>query len=133
MTFGRELTLTPDEHSEKYVDLLKRGLVDPSRPMIDIRPGTRLDSAVDAVTSASVQYYASRGLVSTNIGGKEWDPDHLHLREWINCIRNGVTPASDIEKAYPEEVSLAMADISYRENCRTQWNPVEKKIERKGM
>ena len=130
MTFGGELTLTPDGDSEKYADLLKRGLVDPSRPMIDIRPGASLDSALDAVTSASVQYYASRGLVSTNIGGKEWDPNHLHLREWIDCIRNGGTPSSDIEKAYPEAVTLAMADISYRENCRTQWNPEEKKIER---
>jgi predicted dehydrogenase len=130
MTFGSELTLTPDGDSEKYADLLKRGLVDPSRPMIDIRPGASLDSALDAVTSASVQYYASRGLVSTNIGGKEWDPNHLHLREWIDCIRNGGTPSSDIEKAYPEAVTLAMADISYRENCRTQWNPDEKKIER---
>jgi DNA-binding transcriptional MerR regulator len=92
-----------------------------------------LDSAVDAVTSASVQYYVSRGLVSTNIGGKEWDPDHLHLREWIDCIRNEGTPSSDIEKAYSEAVTLAMADISYRENCRTQWNQVEKKIERKGI
>lgn len=130
MTFGGELTLTPDGDSEKYADLLKRGLVDPSRPMIEIRQGASLDSALDAVTTASVQYYASRGLVSTNIGGKEWDPNHLHLREWIDCIRNGGTPSSGIEKAYPEAVTLAMADISYRENCRTQWNPVEKKIER---
>lgn len=130
MTFGGELTLTPDRNSDKYADLLDKGLVDPSRPMIEIRQGSSIDSAVDAVTSASVQYYASRGLVSTNIGGKEWDPNHLHLREWIDCIRNGGTPSSDIEKAYTEAVTLAMADISYRENCRTQWNPEKKKIER---
>lgn len=130
MTFGGDLTLTPDRDSEQYADLLKKGLVDPSRPMIEIRQGSMLGSAVDAVTSASVQYYASRGLVSTNIGGKEWDPNHLHLREWIDCIRNGGTPSSDIEKAYTEAVTIAMADISYRENCRTQWNPDEKKIER---
>lgn len=130
MTFGGDLTLTPDRDSEKYADLLKRGLVDPSRPMIEIRQGSMPGSALDAVTSASVQYYASRGLVSTNIGGKEWDPNHLHLREWIDCIRNGGTPSSDIEKAYTEAVTIAMADISYRENCRTQWNPAEKKIER---
>jgi predicted dehydrogenase len=128
MTIGENLTLTPDDRSEKYAGLLDKGLVDPSRPMLEILQGTNLSEAVDAVTSASVMYYASRGLTTTTIGDKQWDVTHLHVKEWLDCIRNGGEPSANIDKAYQEAVVIAMADISYREKCRTQWDPVNKKI-----
>jgi len=128
MTVGGHLTVTPDGSSEKYASLLKQELVDPSRPMLEILKGSSLDEAVDAVSSASAQYYASRGLTTTTIDGREWDVTHLHLKEWLDCIRNGGETSANINKAYEEAVTLAMADISYRENCRTQWDPVNKKI-----
>ncbi|MCF8226598.1 MAG: Gfo/Idh/MocA family oxidoreductase [Bacteroidales bacterium] len=131
MTVGGHLTMTPDGNSERYADLLKRGLVDPSRPMIEIMKGSSLESAIDAVSSATTQYYAARGLTSTSIDGREWDVTHLHLKEWLDCIRNGGTPSANIDKAYDEAVTLAMADISYREQCRTRWDPVNRKILRK--
>jgi len=128
MTIGADLTVTPDSRSEKYADLLEKGLVDPSRPMLEILQGSSLSEAVDAVSSASVKYYASRGLTTTTIGGMDWDVAHLHLKEWLDCIRNGGVTSANIEKAYVEGVVIAMADISYREKCRTEWDPVNKKI-----
>lgn len=128
MTVGGHLTVTPDGSSKKYGDMIKRGLINPSSPMIEIVKGSGAMSAVDAVSSATTRYYESRGLTSTNIDGREWDVTHLHLKEWVDCIRSGGTPSSDIEKAYQEGVTIAMADISYREKCRTQWDPQQKKI-----
>ncbi len=128
MTVGGHLTMTPDGNSEKYAGLLKKGLVDPSRPMLQIIKGSNLSEAVDAVSSASTMYYASRGLTTTNIDGREWDVTHLHLKEWLDCIRNGGETSANIDKAYEEAVTIAMADISYREQCRTKWDPVNKKI-----
>jgi predicted dehydrogenase len=128
MTIGENLTLTPDDRSEKYAGLLDKGLVDPSRPMMEILQGADLSSAIDAVTSASVMYYASRGLTTTTIDGMQWDVTHLHIKEWLDCIRNGGVPSANIDMAYQEAVVLAMADISYREKCRTSWDPVNKKI-----
>lgn len=128
MTIGENLTMTPDDRSEKYDGLLEKGLVDPSRPMLEIMQGANLSKAVDAVTSASVQYYASRGLTTTSIGGRVWDVTHLHVKEWLDCIRSGGEPSANIDKAYQEAVTIAMADISYREKCRTKWDPVNKKI-----
>ena len=128
MAVGGDLSVTPDGESGKYGDMIERGLVNPSAPMIEIKSGSLTTSAVDAVSSASTRYYEDRGLVSTSIGGRIWDVNHLHLKEWIDCIRNGGTPSSDIEKAYEIGVTIAMADISYREKCRTKWDPLQRKI-----
>ena len=128
MAVGENLSVTPDGNSERYASLIERGLVDPASPMIEILKGTDSRDAVDAVTSATAQYYASRGLTSTRINGREWDVTHLHLKEWIDCIRNGGTTSANIEKAFEEGVVIAMADISYREQCRTRWDPEHRKI-----
>lgn len=128
MTIGGSLTMTPDSNSERYRDLIENGMVDPARPMMEIREGSTLSDAVDAVSSASTAYYASRGLTTTNIGGQQWDVTHLHLKEWLNCIRHGGEPSANIDMAIQEAVVIAMADISYREQCRTSWDPVNQKI-----
>jgi predicted dehydrogenase len=130
MTVGENLTMTADRRSEKYAGLLDKGLVDSSNPMLEISKGAKLTDAMDAVTSASVRYYASRGLTSTYIDGVEWDVVSLHLKEWLDCIRHGGTPSSNIDMAYQESVALAMADISYREQCQTFWDAVNRKIVR---
>ncbi len=130
MTMGGTLSVVPDGSSGQFADLLERGLVDSGSPMLELLQGSRPASVVDAVSSATAQYYASRGLTSTSIGGQEWDVTHLHLKEWLDCIRNGGTPSANIEKAFEEGVVIAMADISYRENCRTEWDPEARQIKR---
>jgi len=128
MTVGGDLSVTPDIKSERYADLLERGLVDSSRPMLEITQGSDLSSPIDAVTSASIRYYASRGLTTTSIFGRMYDVTHLHLKEWLDCIRHGGTPSGNIEMAIQEAIVISMADISYREQCRTSWDPVSKEI-----
>ena len=128
MTIGGSLSMTPDGSSEKYKDLIKNGLVDPSKPMIEILEGSELTEAVDAVSGASTSYYASRGLTTTSINGKVWDVTHLHLKEWLDCIRHGGVPSANIDMAIQEAMVIAMADISYREQCRTSWDPEKRMI-----
>ena len=130
MTVGGSLSMIPDGSSKQFADLIDRELVSPGSPMLEMLQGSSTASAVDAVTSATAQYYASRGLTSTSIGGQDWDVTHLHLKEWLDCIRNGGTPVGNIEKAFEEGVVIAMADISYRENCRTEWDPEARRIKR---
>ena len=51
---------------------------------------------------------------------------------FFQTIDDILEPVDEIvEKAIQEAVTLAMADISYREECRTSWDPVNKKIIRK--
>lgn len=127
MTFGADLQLLADRQSSKYSQLIKDGLVSPDTSMLEFYSGTG-GSSVDAVSGASAKYYASRGLTSTTINGNEWDVTHLHVAEWLDCIRNGGEPSANIEKAYKEGVTIAMADIAFREKCITRWDAENKKI-----
>lgn len=130
MTFGGDIDFIPDVNSEKFAEQIKNGKVNPSTPMISVRNRNQENDAVDGVTSATSKYYASRGLSTTFISGQEWDVTHLHMKEWVNCIRNGGETSANIDKAYSEGVAIIMANISYREKCRTEWDPKTRTIKR---
>ena len=83
---------------------------------------------IDAVTSATEKYYAARGLTTTTIHGRTIDVTHLHIKEWIDCIRKGGTPSANIERAFEEGIACLMAHRSYLEHRRIEWDPVNKKI-----
>jgi len=119
------VSIHADRNSLKYKKQIESGLIDPSGPMISFNPGS---GKVDAVTSASEKYYASRGLTTTTINGREVDVTYLHIREWIHCIRNGQTPSADIDKAFEEGIACIMAHRSYLEDRKVEWDSVNKKI-----
>lgn len=125
MELGGSMIIKADRNSDKYKELIKDGRVVPSIPLVSIGPGA---SSVDAVTSATAQYYISRGLGSTSINGKEVDTTHLHIKEWINCIRTDKTPSCNIDRAWDEGVTCQMAHHSYLENRPVEWDPINRKI-----
>jgi predicted dehydrogenase len=125
MELGGSLSITADKNSTKYKQQIKDGLIDTKSPMVTVSPRSGL---VDAVTSATEKYYASRGLTSTVINGKRVDVTHLHIKEWINCIRNGGETSANIERAFEEGVTILMAHKSYIEKRRVEWDPVLRKI-----
>ena len=128
MDMGGNFRIYPDRNSRKYKDLLEEGIVDPAYPMIE-NSRRKSGGGVDAVTSPTVKYFSSRGLTSTNVQGKKYDTTHLHIKEWIDAIRNGSRETTgNIDRAFEEGITLSMADISYREKCRVEWDPVERKI-----
>jgi hypothetical protein len=83
---------------------------------------------IDAVTSATEKYYAARGLTTTTINGRNVDVTHLHIKEWIDCIRNGGTTSANIDMGFAEGIACLMAHRSYLEHRRMEWDPVSKKI-----
>ena len=125
MEVGDSLTIKADPDSTRYKQQIADGSIDTSVPMLSINPGS---GKVDAVTSATEKYYASRGLTTTNINGRQVDVTHLHLKEWINCIRNGGIPSANIERAFEEGIACLMAHKSYLEKRRVEWDPASKKI-----
>lgn len=125
MELGGSLSITADRNSTKYQQKIKDGTIATDSPMVTVSPGS---GAVDAVTSATEKYYASRGLTSTVINGKRVDVTHLHIKEWINCIRHGGVTSANIERAYEEGVTILMAQKSYVEKRRVEWDPVLRKI-----
>ena len=125
MEIGGSLIVTPDAESTRYAGNIKNGLMDSSEPMLAYGPQAR---NVDGITSATEKYYVSRGLADTNINGNRVSTTHLHVKEWIDCIRNGGTPSGNIDMAFEEGVTVLMAHKSYMENRKVEWDAVNKRI-----
>lgn len=125
MELGSTISITADGDSTRYKKQIEAGLIDLSAPMVSFNPNL---GKIDAVSSATEKYYAARGLTTTTINGRQVDVTHLHIKEWIDCIRNGRTPSANIERAFEEGVTILMAHKSYIEKRRVEWDPVNKKI-----
>lgn len=125
MELGGTLNITADRNSTRYKRKIDEGLIETNTPMLAVSPGS---GEIDAVTSATEKYYASRGLTSTVVNGRRVDVTHLHLKEWIDCIRNGGEPSANIERSFEEGITILMAHRAYLEKRRVEWDPVNRRI-----
>jgi len=125
MEVGGSLKLIANGDSTQYKDKIKNGLIDPSKPFYTY-PKSIID--IDGITSATEKYYAERGLIDTSVKGKNIDITHLHVKEWIDVIRNGGTTGCDIEKAFDDTIAVIMVHKSYVEQRRVEWDPIKKRI-----
>jgi predicted dehydrogenase len=118
MKLGMNIYVVPDRHSKFYKKKLEEKQMSPSVPFLSYTPG----GGIDAVTSASDQYYARQGLVYTYKGGKKVDVTYLHLKDWLDCIRNGGEPSCNINLAVEDAITCLMATKSYQEKRRVEWD-----------
>jgi hypothetical protein len=125
MELGNSISITADGDSKRYSKQLEAGTIDSFQPMITMNPAS---GKVDAVTSATEKYYSARGLTSTNVNGKQVDVTHLHIKEWLDCIRSGVIPTANIDRAFEEGITILMAHRSYIEKRQVFWDPITRKI-----
>jgi len=125
MKLGDELELSIDPGSTQFKNQIQQGLFDVSRPAITFRSGR---DKVDAVTSATEKYYASRGLTHTYRDGKKLDTTFLHLQEWLDGIRNGSAVSVPVDKGVEVTIACHMATKSYREKRKVYWDPDKRRI-----
>jgi len=125
MELGQNIKITVDWNSTQYKKGIASGLIDTNSPILSFNPNA---GEIDAVTSASEKYYADRGLTNTVISGQQIDVTHLHLREWLNCIRENKMPSANIEVAYEEGITCLMAHRSYLEKRQIFWDDENKRI-----
>jgi predicted dehydrogenase len=125
MDVGEQLTVTPDGTSTRYEKMLEEGLLKTDRPMLTYQSGFK---GVDAVTTPTEEYFASRGLLFTYRGGQRVSTHYLHLRQWLDCIRYGEKPSCDIDRGIEEAITCHMATKSYLEGRRVYWDPTERRI-----
>ena len=119
------LTVSADGESTRFADKIQSGTIDPSRPMFTYRPGSK---GIDAVTSATAEYFASRGLLYTYRGGRRVSAYHLHIGEWLDAIRNGGDTSCNIDRGFEEAITCHMATRSYLEGRKVTWDPVARRI-----
>ncbi len=125
MRLAGSLDVVPDNESTRYETKLEEGILSPDRSMFTYRPGFK---GIDAVTSATAEYFASRGLLYTYRGGRRVSAYHLHIGEWLDAIRNGGPTSCDIEQGFQEAITCHMATRSFQEGRKVEWDPVAMRI-----
>jgi predicted dehydrogenase len=127
MEVSNILTLTADRNSERYAEKINKGIIPTDEPFFTYVPG---QSKVDAVTSATELYFAQRGLLYTYIDGRRYDTTFLHMREWLECIRQGKAPSCNIDMAFQEAMTAHMGTRAYLEGRTMYWDKEKEEIVR---
>jgi predicted dehydrogenase len=125
MELGNDMKIYADRASEIFKNKIDSGIIDPLIPIYSFVPGRE---SVDAITSATQQYFADRGLLYTYRNGKRYDVSHLHLKEWLEAIRNGTPTSCGKNPAYEEAIAAHMGTTSYLEKRQVFWDPDNRKI-----
>jgi predicted dehydrogenase/uncharacterized membrane protein YphA (DoxX/SURF4 family) len=125
MQVGTGLTVTADGSSTRYKEKIERKLIDPAMPMFTYRPGFK---GVDAVTSATEEYFVSRGLLWTYRGGRRVSAYHLHIKEWLDIIRDGGDTSCNIDRGFEEAITCHLATASFQQGRRVRWDSGRSRI-----
>lgn len=125
MELGNNLTIWPDRSSTKYAEMLEDEKMRPKTPIYQYRPGSNLP---DAVSSATSQYFADKGLMWTYIDGVKVDSTYLHLSEWLSSFRNGGKVSCGIKEGFEEAIAAHMTGLSWKLGRRIEWDPVNQLI-----
>jgi predicted dehydrogenase len=127
MELSANMTVYADRNSSRYREQIASGIIKPDTPMLTYIPGRE---GVDVVTSATEQYFASRGLLYTFRGGRRVDTTFLHIKEWLDAIRGSGQPSCDIREGVEEAISAHMGTTAYRLGTKVFWDKDKKDIVR---
>lgn len=124
MEMGNTLMIYADPRSTRYAEKIKEGIIKSDMPIYSYVPG----KGADTITSATERYFAGRGLLYTYRGGRRVDTTHLHMKEWIDSIRNNTQPSCDIDQAFEEAMTAHMGTLSYHHKKQVFWDPDKDQI-----
>jgi predicted dehydrogenase len=127
MELGNILKMYPDPESKKYAELLQKNILQTNKPALVFPADSPI---IDGVSSATSAYYIASGLVNTRRNGKTVDTTTLHIKEWLQCIREGITPSCPVDLAFQEAITAHMGTLSYREKRMIFWDKEKEKIVR---
>ncbi len=125
MKVDNTLSILADYESTRYGEKIKEKIIDPGKPIFSFIPGRK---NVDAVSSATEQYFAGRGLLYTYRNGRRVDTTHLHILEWLNAIRTNGETSCNIDKGFEEAITAHMGTLAYKEGRRVEWDAQNEKI-----
>jgi len=125
MELGNRLTVWPDGASTRYADMLEDGRMKPIVPIYQYDPAA---GSTDAVSSATSQYFADKGLMWTYIDGVRVDSTFLHMREWLSVIKNGGNVSCGIKEGFDEAISAHMAGLSWKLGRKIEWDAAKQTL-----
>jgi len=124
MEISDKLNVYADHESTKYKEKIKDKTINTNTPIFSYIPGKKHS---DAVSSATEKYFASRGLLYTYRNNKRVDTTFLHIKEWLDCIRNNVQPSCDIDQGFQEAITAHMGTLSYMSGKKVFWDAGKEK------
>ncbi len=127
LELGGTLNVIVDPASVKYKDKIEQGIIKPGETFYRYASG----KSIDALSSATEKYFAERGLLFSYVEGKRYNTTFLHLREWLECIRQGLKPSCGIKEAFEEAITAHMGTRAYLEGRTMYWDS-EKRVITKG-
>ena len=127
MEVSNILSVTVDQASTRYADKINQGIITTDQPFYTYIPG---QNSSDSVTSATELYFAKRGLLYTYVNGKRYDTTHLHMREFLECIRQKKTPSCNVDRAFEEAMTAHMGTRAYLEGRTMYWDKDKEEIVR---
>ena len=119
MELGKRIIVKADANSTRYKEWLDAGIADPNIPLYAYNPGSK---RVDGYTSPTAKYFADKGLLYTYRNGKKLDSTHLHMWDWLSCIRHGGQPSCGIQAGFEEVIPALMATYSYRTGQKVEFD-----------
>lgn len=125
MEMDGNTTVYVDRESTRFKHLIEKGLLNPDEPAFVFSSSK---GKIDAVTSPTAKYFAKRGLLYTYRDGKKSDTTHLHIKEWLHCIRQGIQPSCNVDEGFQGSITAHMATLSYREGKKVYWDADKEKI-----
>ncbi|MEK6153293.1 Gfo/Idh/MocA family oxidoreductase [Flavobacteriaceae bacterium 3-367] len=126
MELGNTLTIWPDASSTRYAEMIETEKMKPHIPIYRYDPGANVP---DAISSATSQYFADKGLMWTYINGARVDSTYLHLREWLVSTRNGGEVSCGIKEGFDEAITAHMAGLSFKLGRKIEWNKGNQVVE----
>lgn len=114
------IRIIKDDYSERY----KNTIIDSSEPLYIYNGG----SEFDAVSSATAKAYIKGGYGPTYIDGKVIDASFLHVKEWLDAIRNQTKTSCDIDQGFDEAVTFNLANLAYVNKKQVLWNAESEKV-----
>jgi hypothetical protein len=125
MEVSENLTVMADYESTRYKDKIEKEIINTSLPLFTYQPGAK---GIDTVTSATEKYFAPRDLRYSSKSGWRYDPTYLHLKEWLDCIRDGGEPSCNVDRGLEEAITCHMATQSYLRKRKVEWDSEKQKI-----
>ncbi len=132
LELGQILTIWADARSTRYASMIKDKTIDPAKPIYSFNPALA-GQEIDAVSSATSQYFADKGLLFDYRGGKLVDSTHLHMKEWVHAIRNGTPVSANIKVGFEEAISCIMATLATKTGRKVSWDKTTQKMSIEGM
>lgn len=121
---GSTLNVIVDGASTQYKEKIQNGIIKPGEPFYRYASG----KSIDALSSATEMYFAERGLLFSYVEGKRYNTTFLHIREWLECIRQGLKPSCGIDEAFEEAIAAHMGTRAFLEGKTMYWDKDKQEI-----